>query len=66
MMGIVMPETWWAVSVRQSNKILRLLHLVGCFIRVKAERKQYSTHLKQNNHLLGGKREKTSKQDILL
>ena len=24
MMGIVMPETSWAVSVRQSNKILRL------------------------------------------
>jgi hypothetical protein len=25
MMGIVMPETCWAVSVRQSNKILRLI-----------------------------------------
>jgi len=24
MMGIIMPETCWAVSVRQSNKILRL------------------------------------------
>jgi hypothetical protein len=24
MMGTVMPETCWAVSVRQSNKILRL------------------------------------------
>jgi hypothetical protein len=24
MMGIVMPETCWAVSVRQSNKILLL------------------------------------------
>jgi hypothetical protein len=33
MMGIIMPETCWAVSVRQSNKILwLLLHLVGCFI----------------------------------
>jgi len=28
MMGIVMPETRWAVSVRQSNKILRLI--VAC------------------------------------
>jgi hypothetical protein len=25
MMGIVMPETWWAVSVRQSDKTLRLI-----------------------------------------
>jgi hypothetical protein len=25
MMGIVMPETCWAVSVRQSNKNLRLI-----------------------------------------
>ena len=25
MMGIVMPKTCWAVSVRQSNKILRLI-----------------------------------------
>jgi len=25
MMGIVMPETCWAVSVRQSNKILRMI-----------------------------------------
>jgi len=25
MMGIIMPETCWAVSVRQSNKILRLI-----------------------------------------
>ena len=25
MMGIIMPETSWAVSVRQSNKILRLI-----------------------------------------
>ena len=24
-MGIVMPETCWAVSVRQNNKILRLI-----------------------------------------
>ena len=32
MMGIVMPETCWAVSVRQSNKFYNwLLHLVGCF-----------------------------------
>ena len=32
MVGIVMPETCWAVSVRQSNKIYDwLLHLVGCF-----------------------------------
>ena len=32
MMGIVMPETCWAVSVRQSNKFYDwLLHLVGCF-----------------------------------
>ena len=35
MMGIVMPETCWAVSVRQSNKFYDwLLHLVGCFIWV--------------------------------
>jgi len=35
MMGIVMPETCWAVSVRQSNKLYDwLLHLAGCFIRV--------------------------------
>jgi len=33
-MGIVMPETCWAVSVRQGNKFYDwLLHLVGCFIR---------------------------------
>jgi len=32
MMGMVMPETCWAVSVRQSNKFFDwLLHLVGCF-----------------------------------
>jgi hypothetical protein len=32
MMGILMPETCWAVSVRQSNKFyVWLLHLVGCF-----------------------------------
>jgi len=35
MMGIVMSETCWAVSVRQSNKFYDwLLHLVGCFIWV--------------------------------
>jgi hypothetical protein len=35
MMGILMPETCWAVSVRQSNKFYDwLLHLVGCFIQV--------------------------------
>jgi hypothetical protein len=35
MMGIVMPETCWAVSVRQGNEFYNwLLHLVGCFIRV--------------------------------
>jgi len=39
MMGIVMPETCWAVSVRQSNKFYDwLLHLVGCFIWVKTPR----------------------------
>jgi hypothetical protein len=35
MMGIVMPETCWAISVQQGNKFYDcLLHLVGCFIRV--------------------------------
>jgi hypothetical protein len=35
MMGIVMPEACWAVSVRQGNKFYDwLLHLVVCFIRV--------------------------------
>ena len=35
MMGIVMPETCWAVSVRQGNRFYDwLLHLVGCFIRL--------------------------------
>ena len=35
MMGIVMHETCWAVSVRQTNKFYDwLLHLVGCFIWV--------------------------------
>ena len=35
MMGIVMPERCWAVSVRQINKFYDwLLHLVGCFICV--------------------------------
>jgi len=35
MMGIVMPETCWAVSVRQSNKFYDwLLHPVWCFIWV--------------------------------
>jgi hypothetical protein len=34
-MGIVMPETRWAVSVQQGNTFYDcLLHLVGCFIRV--------------------------------
>jgi hypothetical protein len=34
MMGIVMPETCWAVSVQQGNKFYDcLLHLVGCFVR---------------------------------
>jgi hypothetical protein len=34
MMGIVMPETCWAVSVRQGNKFYDwLLHLVVYFIR---------------------------------
>ena len=34
MMGIVMPETCWAVSVRKGNKFYDwLLHLAGCFIR---------------------------------
>jgi len=34
-MGIVMPETCWGVSVRQSNNFYDwLLHLVGCFIWV--------------------------------
>jgi len=33
MMGIVIPETCWAVFARQSNKLYDwLLHLVGCFI----------------------------------
>jgi len=33
MMGIVMPETCWPVSVRQSNNFYDwLLNLVGCFI----------------------------------
>jgi hypothetical protein len=38
MMGIVMPETCWAVPVRQGNNTFYdwLLHLVGCFIRVRA------------------------------
>ena len=32
MIGVVMPETCWAVSVRQSNKFYDwLLYLVGCF-----------------------------------
>ena len=32
MMGIVMPETCWAVSVQQRNKFYDwFLHLVGCF-----------------------------------
>jgi hypothetical protein len=36
MMGIVMPETCWAVSAQQGNKFYdRLLHLVGCFIRIR-------------------------------
>jgi hypothetical protein len=35
MMGIVMPETCWAVPVQQGNKFYDcLLHLVGCFIPV--------------------------------
>jgi len=38
MMGIVMPETCWAVSVWKSNKFYDwLLHLVGCFIWVLDE-----------------------------
>jgi hypothetical protein len=38
MMNIVMPETCWAVSVRQRNKFYDwLLHLVGCFIWVIEE-----------------------------
>jgi len=30
-MGIIMPETCWAVSVRQNKFYDWLLHLVGCF-----------------------------------
>jgi len=34
MMGIVMPETCWVVSVRHGSKFYNwLLHLVDCFIR---------------------------------
>jgi hypothetical protein len=33
MMGIIMPETCWAASMRQSNTFYDwLVHLVGCFI----------------------------------
>jgi len=33
-----MPETCRAVSIRQSNKFYDwLLHLVGCFIRIRLE-----------------------------
>jgi hypothetical protein len=33
MIGIVMRETCWAVSVRQGNKFYDwLMHVVGCFI----------------------------------
>jgi len=42
MMGIIMPGTCRAVSVRQSNKFYGwLLHLVGCFIRVKGSRTDF-------------------------
>jgi hypothetical protein len=34
MMGNLMPETCWAVSVQGSKFYDCLLHLVGCFVRV--------------------------------
>ena len=38
MMGVVVPKTCWAVSVRQGNKFYDwLLHLVGCFIRMNID-----------------------------
>jgi len=41
-MGIVMPETCWAVSVRQSNKFYDCLsHLVGCFIWVTEDARNH-------------------------
>jgi len=44
MMGIVMPETCWAVAVRQSNKFYDwLLHLVGCFIWVIEDVRNHET-----------------------
>jgi hypothetical protein len=33
-MGIVMPETWWAVFVQQSNKILQLIVASSWVFRV--------------------------------
>jgi hypothetical protein len=42
LVGIVMPETFWAVSVRQDNKFYDwLLHLVGCFIRVSEDARNH-------------------------
>jgi hypothetical protein len=52
MMGILMPETCWAVSVQQGNKFYDcLLHLVGCFIRanivnyIKDKKLEWAGHL---------------------
>ena len=40
--GHLMPETCWAVSVRQDNKFYDwLFHLVGCFIRVIEDARNY-------------------------
>jgi len=45
MMGMVMPETCWAVSVRQSNKFYDwFLHLVWCFIWVNWICKSWLSH----------------------
>jgi hypothetical protein len=43
MMGVMTPETCWAVNKRQDNKLGKLLHIIGdlfelfspCFIPIK-------------------------------
>ena len=53
MMGTIMPETCWAVSVRQGNRFYDwLLHLVGCFIWVNEYIWRMGWHLEGKTKIL--------------
>jgi hypothetical protein len=52
MIVIVMPETCWAVSVRQSNKILRMIVASSCVFYLSDWRCTEPQTLSASNHLL--------------